>query len=76
VAISEELIRQGLTRVFTRYCDRAIGEQRERLEDEARAARRRLWSMADAIPTWEFRTSRRWRPALCPFSANLPMAWQ
>jgi hypothetical protein len=35
VTISEELIRQGLTRVVTRCCDRAIGEQRERLEDEA-----------------------------------------
>ena len=57
--VNEELIRQGLTRAFTRYCDRAIGEQRERLQDEARAARRRLWSMVDAIPAWEFRTSRR-----------------
>ena len=33
--VNEELIRQGLARVFTRYCDRALCEQRERLEDEA-----------------------------------------
>ena len=38
--VNEELPRQGLVRVFSRYCDRAICEQSGRLEDEARAARR------------------------------------
>jgi hypothetical protein len=31
----------------------------QRLEDEARAARRGLWSISNAIPPWEFRRSRR-----------------
>ncbi len=57
--VAEELIRQGLARVFTRYRDRAICERWERLEDEARQAWRGLWSMANAMPPWEFRRSRR-----------------
>jgi endonuclease YncB( thermonuclease family) len=57
--VNEELIRQGLARVFTRYCDRAICERWERLEAEAREARRGLWCMPNAIPPWEFRRSRR-----------------
>jgi endonuclease YncB( thermonuclease family) len=57
--VNEELIRQGLARVFTRCCDRAICERWERLEDEAREARRGLWSMPNAIPPWEFRRGRR-----------------
>ena len=36
--VNEELIRQGLARVFSRYCGRAICEWWQRLEDEARAA--------------------------------------
>ena len=57
--VNEELIRQGLARVFTRYCDRPICEQWERLEAEARDARRGLWSTSNAIPPWEFRRNRR-----------------
>jgi micrococcal nuclease len=57
--VNEELIRQGLARVFIRYCDRPICERWERLETEARSARRGLWSMPNAIPPWEFRRSRR-----------------
>jgi len=57
--VNEELIRQGLARVFTRYCDRAICERWERLEDVAREARRGLWSMPNAIPPWEFRRGGR-----------------
>jgi endonuclease YncB( thermonuclease family) len=57
--VNEELIRQGLAWVFTRCCDRPICEQWERLETEARSARRGLWSMSNAIPPWEFRRSRR-----------------
>jgi endonuclease YncB( thermonuclease family) len=56
---NEELIRQRLPRVFTRYCDRAIRELWERLEDEAPEASRGLWSMPNATPPWEFRRSRR-----------------
>jgi micrococcal nuclease len=57
--LNEELIRQGLARVFTRYCDRPICEQWERLETEARENKRGLWSMPNAIPPWEFRRSTR-----------------
>jgi micrococcal nuclease len=57
--VNEELVRQGLARVFTRYCDRAICERWEHMEAEARAARRGLWCMPNAIPPWEFRRGRR-----------------
>jgi endonuclease YncB( thermonuclease family) len=57
--VNEELIRQGLARVFARYCDQSICERWERLGDEAREASRGLWSMPNAIPPWEFRRSRR-----------------
>jgi endonuclease YncB( thermonuclease family) len=57
--VNEELIRQGLARVFTRYCDRAICQWWERLEDEARENKRGLWSTSNAIPPWEFRRRRR-----------------
>ena len=57
--VDEKPVGQGLARVFNRYCDRAICEQWEHLEDEARAGRRGLWSMRNAIPAWEFRKSSR-----------------
>ena len=57
--VNEELIRQGLARVFTRYCDRAICQDWRVLETEARAARRGLWCMPNAIPPWDFRRTRR-----------------
>jgi endonuclease YncB( thermonuclease family) len=69
--VNEALIRQGLARVFTRYCDRAICDQRERLDAEARAARRGLWSMPDAIPPWEFRRQKRQSNTLRRWSATL-----
>jgi endonuclease YncB( thermonuclease family) len=53
--VHEELIRQGLARVFTRYCDRPIGREWRVLEAEAREARRGLLSKPNAVPPWEFR---------------------
>jgi micrococcal nuclease len=47
--INEELIRQGLAWVFTRYCDRPIGQGWKKLEEEARKARRGLWSMPKPV---------------------------
>ena len=47
--VNEELIRQGLARVFTRYCDRAICQEWQVLEAEARERKRGLWSMPDAL---------------------------
>jgi endonuclease YncB( thermonuclease family) len=57
--VNEELLRQGLARVFTRYCDGPVCERWEPWETEAREGRRGLWSMPNAIPPWEFRRSRR-----------------
>jgi endonuclease YncB( thermonuclease family) len=53
--LNEELIRQGLAWLFTRYCDRPICVEWKKLEEEARQARRGLWSMPNAMPPWEFR---------------------
>ena len=61
--VNKELIRQGLARVFTRYCDRAICQAWQVLETEAREKRRGVWSMPNAIPPWEFRRSRILTPA-------------
>lgn len=55
--VSEELIRQGVTWVFTRYCHRAICEEWQVLEAEAQEKRRGLCSMPNTIPPWEFRRS-------------------
>jgi micrococcal nuclease len=51
---NEELIRQGLAWVFTRYCDRPICQQWKQLEVEAREARRGLWSKPNAMLAGEF----------------------
>jgi endonuclease YncB( thermonuclease family) len=57
--VNEEMIRQGLAWVFTRYCDRPICQEWKALEAEARKARRGLWSMPNAVPPWEFRRRTR-----------------
>ena len=57
--VNEELIRQGLAWVYTRYCDRLVCEKWKKLEAEAREKKRGLWSMPNAVPPWEFRRSRR-----------------
>ena len=53
--MKEELIRQGLAWVFTRYCDRPICQGWKALEGEARKAKRGLWSMPQPVAPWEFR---------------------
>ena len=57
--VNGELIRQGLARVFTRYCNRAICQEWRMLEAEARDSKRGLWSMPNAVPPWEFRRGGR-----------------
>jgi endonuclease YncB( thermonuclease family) len=57
--VNEELIREGLARVFIRYCDRAICQESQVLETEARDKKRNLRSMPNALPPWEFRRSGR-----------------
>ncbi len=56
--VNEELIRQGLAWMFTRYCDRPICEEWKKLEAEARETRRGLWSMLKPAAPWEFRRKR------------------
>jgi micrococcal nuclease len=53
--VNEELIRQGLARVFIRYCNRPVCQEWQLLEAEARQNKRGLWFMPNAIPPWEFR---------------------
>ena len=59
MATNEKLIRQGLARVFTRYCDRPICQEWQILEAEAREQKGGLRCMPNAIPPWEFRRGRR-----------------
>jgi micrococcal nuclease len=56
---NEELIRQGLAWVFTRYCDRPICQEWKALEEDARQAKRGLWSMPKPVPPWEWRRQGR-----------------
>jgi endonuclease YncB( thermonuclease family) len=53
--VNEELIRQGLAWVFTRYCDRTVCQEWKVLEEEAREAKRGLWSIPKPVAPWEFR---------------------
>ena len=57
--VNEELVNAGFAWVYTRYCDRPICERWKVLEQEAREAKRGLWSDPDAIPPWEFRRENR-----------------
>jgi endonuclease YncB( thermonuclease family) len=56
--VKEELMRQGLAWVFARYSDQPICQGWKALEEEARAARRGLWSMPKPVAPWEFRRRR------------------
>jgi micrococcal nuclease len=57
--VNEELIRQGLAWVFTTYCDRPICVEWKKLQEEARKAKRGLWSMPNPVAPWEFRRQGR-----------------
>lgn len=58
-SLNEELIRAGLAWVYTRYCDWAICQEWERIEAEAREAKRGFWSSPHAVPPWESSKQRR-----------------
>jgi micrococcal nuclease len=57
--VNEELIRQGLAWVYNRYCKRPVCQGWKALEEEARKARRGLWSMPNPVAPWEFRRGGR-----------------
>jgi endonuclease YncB( thermonuclease family) len=56
--LGRELLREGLAWYYRRY---ANDPELEKLEDEARAARRGLWSEPHPVPPWRFRSDRRAR---------------
>jgi endonuclease YncB( thermonuclease family) len=57
--VNQELIRQGLAWVYTRYCTRPVCREWARLEAEAREARRGLWADPRPVPPWEFRRQKK-----------------
>ncbi|HHR0450053.1 TPA: thermonuclease family protein [Pseudomonas aeruginosa] len=50
-----EQVRRGMAWVFDRY---ATDRRLYAIQDEARAARRGLWSDAAPVPPWEYRANR------------------
>ena len=54
--LAHELLREGLAWYYRRY---ANDPSLEKLEDEARAARRGLWGEPHPVPPWKFRSDRR-----------------
>jgi micrococcal nuclease len=54
--LAHELLREGLAWYYRRY---ASDPTLERLEADARAARRGLWSEPSPVPPWRFRSERR-----------------
>ena len=50
-----EHVRRGMAWVFDRY---ATDRRLYAIQDEARAARRGLWSDAAPVPPWEYRAKR------------------
>lgn len=51
-SVNRRLVESGLAWRFDRYCE---DPEMERLQAEAREARRGLWSDTRAVPPWEFR---------------------
>jgi endonuclease YncB( thermonuclease family) len=73
--LGESLVRAGLAVAYTKYLDYRNGEPRPykagalAAEEQARAAKRGLWSGAFDMP-WDWRAAKRWhvtsRRHLCP----------
>jgi micrococcal nuclease len=57
--VNEELVREGLAWVYTRYCKRSVCRAWGLLEEEAREARRGLWAAPYWVPPWQFRREQR-----------------
>lgn len=55
-SLARELLREGLAWYYRRY---ANDPEYEKLESEARAAKRGLWSEPNPIPPWKFRSDKR-----------------
>ncbi|MDR0476792.1 MAG: thermonuclease family protein [Desulfobulbaceae bacterium] len=57
--VNEEMVRQGAAWVYQYYCREQICDSWQRLEDDARLARRGLWANDKAIPPWHWRRMTR-----------------
>lgn len=57
VELNKELVRAGLAWWYQRYAPHEI--ELARLEEEARASRRGLWSESSPVPPWEWRAKAR-----------------
>ena len=55
--LNRDLVRTGLARWYRHYAPRDL--ELERLETEARVARRGLWADKDPVPPWEWRREDR-----------------
>ena len=53
LSLNEELVRQGMCWWYRKYAPGNV--TLEKLETEARAARRGLWRKSNPMPPWEFR---------------------
>jgi micrococcal nuclease len=54
--VNHEMVRSGMAYYFRRY---ARSSELERLENEARRARRGVWSIDNMTPPWEYRRQER-----------------
>jgi endonuclease YncB( thermonuclease family) len=55
-SLARELLRAGLAWYYRRYANEP---EYDKLESDARAAKRGLWSEPNPIPPWQFRAARR-----------------
>ncbi|TAJ99900.1 MAG: hypothetical protein EPO39_16300 [Candidatus Manganitrophaceae bacterium] len=63
-SLNQELVRAGLAWWYRKYSrDKSLRE----LEEEARTARRGLWTDPNPIPPWEFRKKRKLESSKTPY---------
>ena len=53
--VNEELVKEGLAWVYTKYCKRDFCGRWTQLERRARGSNKGLWSRKNPIPPWDFR---------------------
>ena len=59
VSLNEELIKEGLAWIYSRYCKLPLCAALQGLESDARFEKRGLWRGQGEIPQWEFRRKKR-----------------
>ena len=53
--VNEELVKEGLAWVYTKYCKRGFCAKWKSHQNAVRKARKGLWSRKNPIPPWDFR---------------------